>query len=98
MEEDRVHLTLTNGFSGSYDLLKFIIAEFNINSGLISSFAEAKGYTAHCAWKGWTSYGVPIKIWNTLHKDLTILNKSRNDQKYTSLEDLKKQYKEIHNG
>lgn len=87
--------SLTSIFSGSYDLLKFIITKYNIYDSKVSILVTGYNYKDKQRWadcpKWWHYQGVPLKVWNLLYKDLTIL-KLQGNINFNNLEELRDEY------
>lgn len=87
-------------FRGSYSLLKWIIAKYKKElpyNGLILNFIHQIHYTRNvCA--NWEAYGVPSRVWNSVHKDLIMANLMQRikDEDVKDLEQLKEEFEEKH--
>lgn len=71
---DQQPIDLNIKFKGSYELLCWILKKYKNElpyNGYIGHFATANNYYFTCS-KEWKRYGVNYKVWNLLHKDLTI--------------------------
>ena len=88
-------------FSGSYDLLKWIIKDkYHIYNGRIYEFLQKNNYKIcrdkqkhkglYCP-APITNYGVSKRIWNLLNKDLIILDQGKAID-FHSLQNLKQEY------
>ena len=80
---------LTSTFAGSYQLFKFIISKYNIYNSQVKLIARQYGYGNKRP--RWDQYGVPLRVWNLLYKDLTILKLSGNIN-FNNLEELYNEY------
>lgn len=80
-------------FSGSYDLLKWIIKKYSLYGGQINKFYEKNNYrlTQGRHLSSPREKGVSNKTWNSLHKDLMILKLIRRIE-FENLEDLYNEY------
>ena len=91
-------ISLTAKFSGSYELLKYIIRKYGkyMYCGQILQFALQNNYTIACS-TNWKRNGVQMRVWNALHKDLVILRLSGKvtEDEVMSLEDLKEEFNRI---
>ncbi len=96
ISKEEISLSLPTPFTGSLDLLKFILTEYNINNGNIAEFAKANGFNASSKkpCRSWDDYGVPLRIWNICYKNLTILSLEKN-QEIITLQELKQQFNSI---
>lgn len=62
-------------FSGDYDLLKWILVKYKEAlpyDGKIESYGQKTFYSEKNISHFWKNRGVPIRVWNQLHKDLTL--------------------------
>jgi hypothetical protein len=75
-------------FAGSYDFFKYVLKKYRIYKGQPYTYFRSNGYKC-CRWN---YTGVPTKVWNLLHKDLTILSLSGLIE-FENLEQLKNEYK-----
>jgi hypothetical protein len=85
--------SLNIDFNGSYDLLVWILKKYKKQlpyNGEIKYFALMNNYTLYCS-THWKHYGVNSRVWNTLHKDLTIAF-LMNRIELVELDDLKMMY------
>jgi hypothetical protein len=93
--QDIEDISLTAKFSGSYELLKYIIKKYgqHMYSGQILQFALQNNYTIACS-TNWKRNGVQMRVWNALHKDLVILRLSGKvaEDEVMSLKDLKEEF------
>lgn len=67
---------MSQGFSGSYGLLKWIIQKYKNElpyNGSIMQFATLNHYTQSICSSKWKHNGVGYRVWNGLEKDLIIL-------------------------
>ena len=85
-------------FSGEYRLLKWIIKNYKDElpyDGEIMRFAYALPYGKSISFD-WENYGVPSRVWNSLHKDLTIaaLMSKIVESNFKTLQELKKEYED----
>jgi len=85
-------------FSGEYRLLKWIVKKYKDElpyGGEIMRFAYALPYGKSISFD-WETYGVPSRVWNSLHKDLTIaaLMNKIDVANLRTLQELKKEYED----
>lgn len=85
---------LNTKFNGSYELLKYILKKYTNElpyKGQVKIFTVSNGY---CPMAGdqWRNYGVSPRVWNLLHKDLTILF-LLNKISIVNLNDLQQEFK-----
>lgn len=62
-------------FNGSYQLLKWILRKYTRElpyNGKVKEFSIQNNFSEAICNK-WINYGVGNRVWNLLHKDLTIL-------------------------
>ena len=67
-----------NSFSGSYELLKWILRKYKDElpyNGSIMNFATLNHYTQSICSSKWKHNGVGYRVWGSLEKDLVILEK-----------------------
>ena len=93
--EKEISLSLPTPFSGSYELLEFIIIKYNLSSGQVSEFASANSLNRESLRWNWRTYGVPLRIWNLIYKDLTIINLATGPEEFVELTDLKNEFNKI---
>jgi len=92
-------ITFNVRFSGSYNLLKWILLKYREElpyEGMVIKYMNDVLYTNNSSY-GWNKYGVPNRVWNILHKDLTmarLLGKIK-DEEAKTLEQLKEEFKSI---
>ena len=84
-------------FSGDYQLLKWIIKKYKKAlpyNGEVLRFSASLPYCKSMC-HDWNNYGVPTRVWNSLHKDLVIarLLGKINDDEIKTLIDLKEEFK-----
>lgn len=75
MIENKEEIDLNIKFSGDYYLLLWILRKYKKElpyQGCIKYFALNNNYSLKVC-DAWRRYGVGYKVWNILHKDLTIL-------------------------
>jgi len=68
-------IDLSIKFNGSYYLFRWILKKYKNDlpyNGQIKQFAVQNNYGAGVC-DQWRNYGVGNRVWNLLHKDLTIL-------------------------
>lgn len=61
-------------FNGSYPLFKWILQKYKTQlpyNGEVKQFAIQNNYCPKMSCQ-WRNYGVGFRVWNILHKDLTI--------------------------
>jgi len=80
-------------FSGSYSFLKYILKKYNLYDGEITKLLKEYSFSVVCSTKWKSYYGVPLRLWNMLNKDLMIL-KFQGIIEFESLETLKREYEE----
>ena len=62
-------------FHGEYSLLKKILMKYKKElpyEGSVMTFVDSLPYALGSTGNNWNKYGVPVRVWNCLHKDLTI--------------------------
>ena len=65
---------LSIAFSGSLDLLKFILKKYTLYNGSYIRFLKSINYKVHQRRSAkFYQYGISARIWNTLYKELIIL-------------------------
>jgi len=84
-------------FSGDYDLLKWIIKKYKNAlpyNGEVLRFSASLPYCKSMC-HDWNHYGVPTRVWNSLHKDLVIarLMGKIKDEDVRTLEQLRQEFK-----
>ena len=87
----------TNGFSGSYDLYKYIVRKYTCElpyKGRMTSAIKSSGYVRE---QNFGKFGVPLKVWIILSKDLFIaaLMGRIKTNDYKTLHELKEEYHEL---
>lgn len=71
---DREAIDLNVRFNGSYYLLLWILKKYKKElpyNGEVKQFALSNNYSIKIC-DQWRNYGVGYRVWNLLHKDLTI--------------------------
>jgi hypothetical protein len=85
-------------FSGSYELLEFVLNKYDLYECKVSKLVEEYNYNDKQRWGGypkwWHYQGIPLRVWNLLHKDLTILSLSGLIE-FDNLEQLRSEYESI---
>jgi hypothetical protein len=75
MITDKEAIDLNIKFSGDYYLLMWILRKYQKElpyQGAVKYFATQNNYSFKVC-DAWRRYGVGYKVWNIIHKDLTIL-------------------------
>lgn len=91
--------TFNLNFNGDYQLLKWIIKKYKDElpyNGEILKFSASLPYSNNMS-NNWNLYGVPIRVWNSIHKDITIsylMGKIKEDE-FKTLGELKKEFEGI---
>lgn len=88
-----------NGFTGSYNLLKYIIQKYTNElpyNGYVTRAIKCFGYRRE---HHFDRMGVPLKIWIIINKDLFIaaLTGRIKIEDYKTLHELKEEFKELKN-
>lgn len=89
-------ITFNLRFSGSYDLLKWIVSKYKKElpyDGMVIKFMNDTFYTKDSSYS-WNKNGVPTRVWNVLNKDLvmaTLLGRIKEEDAKT-LEQLKEEF------
>jgi hypothetical protein len=91
-------MNLSTTFAGSYELFDFIIKKYDIYDSDIRNIVRNYNYRInkrnHSDYWNWFYYGVPLKLWNLLYKDLMILKLAGIIQ-FESLEKLREEYERL---
>ena len=92
-------MQLSENFSGSYDLLKWIIKDkYNLYDGKVSRFLALNNYKGAKRKRGSMTSplltGVSNKTWNLLYKDLIIL-RSMGYIEFENMGQLKEEFQEL---
>jgi hypothetical protein len=93
-------IDLSTKFSGSYELLKFILGKYKIYNGNLTKLVGSYNYKIYKYESGssstmvvWSKYGIPLRVWNLLYKDLTILS-IQGTINFHSLEQLRNEHEQ----
>jgi hypothetical protein len=89
-----IGMQLSSTFSGSYDLLKYIINKYELYDGQITKLVYKYNFRITCCSEWKNNVGVPLRVWNMLYKDLTILSLSGLIE-FDNLEQLRNEYESI---
>ena len=90
--------SLNLNFNGSYQLLKWVVKKYKNElpyGGEILKFSGSLPYSKNMS-NNWNLYGVPVRVWNVLNKDITIAYLMGNikGKDLKTLKELKREFEE----